>query len=60
MKAEGNAAGASAAVLAELAGLVASGRLEVPVAATFPLADVRDAYRLLARGHVRGKIVLIP
>ena len=60
VKAEGNAAGASAAVLAELAGLIAAGQLEVPVAATFPLADVRAAYRLLARGHIRGKIVLIP
>ncbi len=60
VKAEGNAAGASAAVLAELGGLIAAGQLEVPVAATFPLADVRAAYRLLAQGHIRGKIVLIP
>ena len=59
IKAEGNAAGASAAVLAELAGLIDAGELEVPVAATFPLAEVRDAYRLLAQGHVRGKIVLL-
>ena len=60
VKAEGNAAGASARVLAELAGLVADGQLEVPVAATFPLTEVRDAYRLLASGHVHGKIVLLP
>jgi NADPH:quinone reductase-like Zn-dependent oxidoreductase len=60
VKAEGNASGASAAVLAELAGLVAAGKLEVPIAATFPLDEVRDAYRLLADGHTRGKIVLIP
>jgi NADPH:quinone reductase-like Zn-dependent oxidoreductase len=60
VKAEGSAAGASASVLAELAELVADGRLEIPVAATFPLREVRDAYRLLARGHVRGKIVLVP
>jgi len=60
VKAEGSAAGASAATLAELAGLVAARELEIPIAATFPLADVRDAYRLLASGHVRGKIVLIP
>jgi NADPH:quinone reductase-like Zn-dependent oxidoreductase len=59
VKAVGNAAGASAAVLAELAGLIDTGELEVPVAATFPLAQVRDAYRLLAQGHVRGKIVLL-
>jgi NADPH:quinone reductase-like Zn-dependent oxidoreductase len=60
VKAEGNAAGASAAVLAELAGLIAAGELEVPIAATFPLDEVRDAYRLLAQGHIRGKIVLLP
>jgi NADPH:quinone reductase-like Zn-dependent oxidoreductase len=60
VKADGNAAGASAAVLAELAGLVAAGELEVPIAGTFPLSQVRDAYAELAGGHIRGKIVLIP
>jgi NADPH:quinone reductase-like Zn-dependent oxidoreductase len=60
VKAEGNAAGASAGTLAQLAGLIAVGQLEVPIAATFPLEDVRDAYRLVADGHVRGKVVLIP
>jgi NADPH:quinone reductase-like Zn-dependent oxidoreductase len=60
VKAEGSAAGASAKPLAELADLIASGKLEVPIAATFPLAQVREAYALLATGHVRGKIVLIP
>jgi NADPH:quinone reductase-like Zn-dependent oxidoreductase len=58
VKAEGNAAGASATTLAELAGLVAAGQLEVPIAATFPLSQVQDAYRRLASGHIRGKIVL--
>jgi NADPH:quinone reductase-like Zn-dependent oxidoreductase len=58
VKAEGNAAGASAATLAELAGLIAGGQLEVPIAATFPLSQVQDAYRQLAGGHLRGKIVL--
>lgn len=60
VKAEGNAAGASPGTLAELARLVAVGKLEVPIAATFPLTRVRDAYRLLEQGHTRGKIVLIP
>jgi NADPH:quinone reductase-like Zn-dependent oxidoreductase len=60
VKAEGSAVGASAAVLAELAGLIAAGELEIPVAATFPLGQVRDAYRLLEGGHIRGKVVLIP
>ncbi len=60
VKAEGNAAGASAAVLAELAGLIAAGELEVPIAATYPLAQVREAFACLATGHLRGKIVLLP
>jgi len=60
VKAEGNAAGASASVLAELAGLIAAGQLEIPIAAVFPLDEVREAYRRLAQGHIRGKIVLVP
>lgn len=60
VKAEGNAAGASPSTLAELAGLVAGGKLEVPIAATFPLTAVRDAYQQLEQGHTRGKIVLVP
>jgi NADPH:quinone reductase-like Zn-dependent oxidoreductase len=60
VKAEGNAAGASASVFAELAGLIAAGQLEVPIAAAFPLSAVQDAYRQLAGGHTRGKIVLMP
>jgi len=59
VKVEGNAAGASAATLAELANLIAAKELEVPLAHTYPMSDVRTAYAQLARGHVRGKIVLI-
>jgi len=60
VQAQGNAAGASAAVLADLAGLIAAHRLEVPIAASFPLSQVSDAYRMLERGGILGKIVLIP
>jgi NADPH:quinone reductase-like Zn-dependent oxidoreductase len=60
VKAEGNAVGASAPTLTELAGLVAEGALEVPIAATYRLDQVREAYTRLESGHVRGKIVLIP
>jgi len=59
VKVEGNAAGASAATLSELASLVATKELEIPLAHTYPLSDVRAAYTQLAKGHVRGKIVLI-
>jgi NADPH:quinone reductase-like Zn-dependent oxidoreductase len=60
VKSEGNAVGASAATLEELAQLIAAGELEVPIAATYPLDQVREAYARLATGHVRGKIVLLP
>ena len=60
VKADGNMAGASAEVLAELAGLVDSGKLEVPIAGVYPLDQVRDAYRELEQGHTHGKIVLRP
>jgi NADPH:quinone reductase-like Zn-dependent oxidoreductase len=60
VKVEGNAAGASAATLSELAELAAAKELEIPLAHTFPLSDVRAAYAQLAKGHLRGKIVLMP
>jgi NADPH:quinone reductase-like Zn-dependent oxidoreductase len=60
VKTEGSQEGRNSRILAELAGLVAEGQLEVPVAATLPLADVRAAFRLLEQGHTRGKIVLAP
>ncbi|MGP0071470.1 MAG: NADP-dependent oxidoreductase [Bryobacteraceae bacterium] len=58
VKAEGNHEAATADVLAQLAGLLAAGRLEIPIDKVYPLADVRDAYRDLEQRHTRGKIVL--
>jgi NADPH:quinone reductase-like Zn-dependent oxidoreductase len=60
VKTDGNMVGARAEVLAELAGLIDAGRLDVPIARTYPLADVREAYRELEQRHTLGKIVLIP
>ena len=60
VKTEGNHEGATADVLAQLAGLLAAGRLEIPIAKVYPLADVRDAYRELEHRHTHGKIVLEP
>jgi NADPH:quinone reductase-like Zn-dependent oxidoreductase len=60
VKTDGNMVGASAEVLGELAGLIADGRLEVPIAKTYPLTQVRAAYEELERRHTRGKIVLLP
>jgi NADPH:quinone reductase-like Zn-dependent oxidoreductase len=58
VKTDGNAAGASAEVLSELADLVDHGRLEIPIADVYPLDEVQDAYRELEQGHTLGKIVL--
>jgi NADPH:quinone reductase-like Zn-dependent oxidoreductase len=58
VKVEGSAAASTAEVMAELAVLIASGELEIPIAAVFPLAKVQDAYRTLEERHSRGKIVL--
>jgi len=60
VKAQGTHAIASAPLLGQLADLVAEGRLEIPVARTYPLAQVRDAFEELAARHTHGKIVLLP
>jgi NADPH2:quinone reductase len=39
---------------------VAAGRLDVPIAATYPLTEVREAFTELERRHTLGKIVLVP
>lgn len=48
----------SAVDLAELAALVDAGRLAIDVAQVFPLEQTADAHRLVAGGHVRGKVVV--
>jgi len=45
--------------LAEIGGLIESGRFSRPVTQTFPLAEVAEAHRLSEQGHVRGKLVLL-
>jgi NADPH:quinone reductase-like Zn-dependent oxidoreductase len=60
VKAEGNSAAATAEVLGELADLMAAGRLEIPIAKVYPLAEVQEAYRDLEQRHTQGKIVLKP
>lgn len=47
-------------ILVELVDLIASGTVEIPIAATYPLDRVADAFAELEQGHTRGKIVLIP
>jgi NADPH:quinone reductase-like Zn-dependent oxidoreductase len=60
VKTEGSFEAANADVLGQLARLIAAGRLEIPIAKVYPLAQVREAYRELEERHTRGKIVLEP
>ncbi len=60
VKAEGSATASTREVLTEMADLVASGAVEIPIAATYPLERVADAFEELEHRHTRGKIVLIP
>ncbi|MEX5718534.1 NADP-dependent oxidoreductase [Geodermatophilus maliterrae] len=46
--------------LAEVATLVRQGRLELPVAGTYPFGQAAEALRRSREGHVRGKLVLTP
>src|SRR4051794_37860341 len=50
-------AGVTAAI-EEIARLVAAGRLRVPIAATFPVGQIRAAVELQAGRHVHGKVVI--
>ena len=60
VKAEGSGTASTPEVLTEMANLVASGKIEIPIAATYPLDRVADAFAELEHRHTRGKIVLIP
>ena len=57
---KGSGDASSQEVLSEMAQLVASGQIEIPIAATYPLQDVREAFAVLEQRHTRGKIVLLP
>jgi NADPH:quinone reductase len=59
-KVEGSGDASTTQVLSEMAKLVASGQIEIPIAATYPLEQVQDAFAELEKRHTRGKIVLIP
>ncbi|MBV8430124.1 MAG: NADP-dependent oxidoreductase [Solirubrobacterales bacterium] len=57
---QGTHSHASAERLANLAQLVSAGEVEIPIAQTFRLDQVREAYTSLAERHTHGKIVLLP
>ena len=60
VRTEGSAEASNVADLDEIASRVTDGRLELTVAATYPLERVREAFAELEKRHTRGKIVLVP
>jgi NADPH:quinone reductase-like Zn-dependent oxidoreductase len=52
-------AGRALHALAGIGELIESGRLSLPVAQTFPLAQIAQAHRVSEDGHLRGKLVLV-
>jgi NADPH:quinone reductase-like Zn-dependent oxidoreductase len=60
ISAEGTATVASIDVVREIAALAADGSLEIPIARTYPLSQVREAFEELAARRTRGKVVLLP
>jgi NADPH:quinone reductase-like Zn-dependent oxidoreductase len=58
VKSDGMSTVAPREALIELARLLANGELLLPIAATYPLAQVRAAYERVAKRHGLGKIVL--
>ncbi|GHG13190.1 MULTISPECIES: NADP-dependent oxidoreductase [Amycolatopsis] len=53
-----NGANAAPGALDEIARWVAAGRVRVPIAASFPVGEIRRAVELQARRHVHGKVVV--
>jgi NADPH:quinone reductase-like Zn-dependent oxidoreductase len=53
-----NGANAAPGAIAEIARLVAAGQLRVPIAASFPVEQIRAAVELQAGRHVHGKLVI--
>ena len=52
-------AGRALYALDDIGELIESGRFSLPVARTFPLAEVAAAHRASEDGHLRGKVVLV-
>jgi NADPH:quinone reductase-like Zn-dependent oxidoreductase len=53
-----NGANAAPGAIEEIARLVAAGQLRVPIAASFPMEQIRAAVELQAGRHVHGKVVI--
>ena len=60
IKADGGTKGREIISMEELSKLLGAGDIEIPIAATFPLENIKEAYQLLAQCHTHGKIVIVP
>jgi NADPH:quinone reductase-like Zn-dependent oxidoreductase len=52
-------ADAAPGTLQRVADLIAQGRLTVPIAARYPIEQIREAVQLQAGRHARGKVVIV-
>jgi NADPH:quinone reductase-like Zn-dependent oxidoreductase len=59
IKGVGGMAAARIEVLKELLDLISSGKIEVPIAGTYPINEVKEAYQYLETKHDIGKVVLV-
>ena len=59
-KNEGSVDASTPEILSEVAAFVAAGTIDIPIAATYPLDQVADAFARLEQRHTHGKIVLLP
>jgi NADPH2:quinone reductase len=59
-KMDGSADASTTDVLTEMADLIATGKITLDIAATYPLDQVHDAFAELEKRHTHGKIVLVP
>ena len=60
VKALGTRDAGGLAALSELAELVSAGDVTIPIGSTYPISDVREAYRALRDRRIHGRIVLHP
>jgi len=48
------------AIVGEIAGLIATGKLHAPIEATYDVSDIKDAVAAAASGGRSGKILIVP
>jgi NADPH:quinone reductase-like Zn-dependent oxidoreductase len=48
------------ALLGELAGLIAAGKLGTPIQATYDVPQIKEAVAAAAAGERQGKILIVP